>query len=102
MSAYAIGFYNIWDPSWRPAYRERIIALVAKYGGHFLVRPDCPTEVLEGRPPEATGLVVIEFPSMTAGKAWYNNPDYAPLRAIRQGGSTLDLILVEGLAEPPR
>ena len=99
MAAYAVGFYEIRDASWRVEYRQGTTKLVDKHGGKFLVRPDCAWEVLESNPPEPTGMVVIEFPSMDAARAWYNDPEYAPLRALRQTGSTLDLILVESLPE---
>lgn len=98
MSAYAVGFYRIWDASWRTAYREKTFELVKKHGGKFFVRPHCPWEVLGGEPPRPTGMVMIELPSMDQARAWYNDPDYAPLRTLRQSGSKLDLLLVESLA----
>ncbi len=70
--------------------------LVAKHGGRFLVRLDSAAEPLEGDPPLKTGMVAIEFPSMDHARAWYNDPEYAPLIKLRQTGSKLDLVLVEG------
>ena len=96
MTAYAIGFYDVWDASWRESYRSKIMDLVAKHGGRFLVRLDSTVEQLEGDPPLKTGMVVIEFPSMEHGRSWYNDPAYAPLIKLRQTGSKLDLVLVEG------
>jgi uncharacterized protein (DUF1330 family) len=58
MSAYAVGFYRIWDASWRVAYREKTFELVQKYGGKFLVRPYCQWEVLEGEPTRPTGMLM--------------------------------------------
>ncbi len=97
MSAYAVGFCRIRDASWRKSYLERTMKLVEKHSGRFLVRLDCPWEVLEGKPPHSTGMVMIKFPSMEEARAWYNDPDYQPLIKLRQSGSTLDLILVESL-----
>jgi uncharacterized protein (DUF1330 family) len=51
------------------------------------------------RPRAAPGVVMIEFPSMEDARAWYNEPEYAPLKKLRQTGAKLDLILVESL--PP-
>ena len=79
------------------AYREGTMKIVARNGGRFLVRPDCPWEVLEGNPPRSTGIVMIEFPSMENARAWYNNPYYRSLIKLRQSGWTLDLVLVESL-----
>jgi uncharacterized protein (DUF1330 family) len=33
--------------------------------------------VLEGTPPQLTGLTIIEFPSIEQARAWYNDPEYA-------------------------
>jgi uncharacterized protein (DUF1330 family) len=34
---------------------------------------------------------------MDHAKAWYNDPEYAPLIKLRQKGSDLEFILVEGV-----
>jgi uncharacterized protein (DUF1330 family) len=52
MRAFAIGLYNIWDISWRPAYGEIVNKLVAKHGGHYVARTRNPWEVLEGAAPD--------------------------------------------------
>lgn len=96
MTAYAVGLYNIWDASWRPTYREKVGALVAKHGGKYIVRSSDPWEMLEGAPPQITGLTIIEFPSMEKARAWYNDSEYAPMIKLRQSGAKLDFFLVEG------
>ena len=80
-------------------YREKTMELVAKHSGCFLVRPDCSVDRLEGEPVIKTGMVVIEFPDRTKAQAWYDDPDYQPLKELRQTGSQLDLVLVDGLEE---
>ena len=94
-----IGIYNIWDSGWRDEYRQKTVDLVAKHGGRFLVRPDCRVRKLEGEPVIKTGMVVIEFPDSGAAQAWYDDPDYQPLKQLRQTGSQLDFVLVDGLGE---
>ena len=47
---------------------------------------------------QMTGLTIIEFATMEQARAWYNDPEYAPLIRLRQRGSRLDFILVEGSA----
>jgi uncharacterized protein (DUF1330 family) len=54
-------------------------------------------ERLEGSGTLPSIIVVLEFPSMAQAKAWYNDPEYAPLITLRQTGSELDFILVEGI-----
>ena len=96
MSAFAIGLYDIWDLSWRPQYREMVDKLVAKHGRRYVVRTNCPWEVLEGSASHMTNITMIEFPSMEHARAWYTDPDYVPMRELRQTGSRLTFLLVEG------
>ena len=96
MAAYAIGRLEMRDPSWVREYGPKTAALVAKYGGKYLVRSQT-VERLEGTDKLPSVVVVLEFPSMEQARAWYNDPDYAPLIKLRQAGSDLDFVLVEGL-----
>lgn len=96
MPAFAIGLYNIRDASWRPAYREVVDRLVARYGGRYVARTTSPWEVLEGVAPDVTNVTMIEFPSMDQARAWYNDPEYTPMKRLRQAGSRLTFLLVEG------
>lgn len=96
MTAYAVGLYNMYQRDWIRTYREPVTALIAEHGGKYLVRAStCRWEILEGNPPDITGLTLIEFPSMEAARAWYRDPDYQPFIKLRRAGSHLDLILVE-------
>lgn len=98
MAAYAVGLYDVSDASWRLRYREVVGKLVSKHGGRYLVRSSDPWEVLEGAPPRITGLTIIEFPSMEQARAWYHDPEYAPMIKLRQTGARLDFVLVQGSA----
>lgn len=55
-----------------------------------------PHEVLEGAPTE--GVVIAEFPSMAAAKAWYDSPAYREAREHRFKGAVYRGILVESTA----
>jgi uncharacterized protein (DUF1330 family) len=97
MAAYAVGLYNMQDLSWLPTYRAKVPALLARHGGRYVARAvGSPWEMLEGTRPPITGVTILEFPSMDNARAWHNDPEYAPLIKLRQAGSTLDLLLVEG------
>jgi uncharacterized protein (DUF1330 family) len=96
MAAYAIGRLEMRDPSWRAGYGPKAAELVAKHGGRYLARGGA-MERLEGQGALPSSIVILEFPSMAQAKAWYNDPAYAPLIKLRQSGSDLDLVLVEGL-----
>jgi uncharacterized protein (DUF1330 family) len=85
------------DLSSLATYRETAPSLLARHGGRYMLGPsEAPWEVLEGTRPPITGVTILEFPSMEKARAWHNDPEYAPLIRLRQAGSTLDLLLVEG------
>jgi uncharacterized protein (DUF1330 family) len=96
MMAYAIGRLEMREPSWLQEYGPKTAALVEKHGGRYLVRGGA-MERLEGTGQLPSVLVVLEFPSMAHARAWYHDPEYAPLITLRQTGSDLDFILVEGV-----
>jgi uncharacterized protein (DUF1330 family) len=96
MPAYAVGRLQMRNPSWVKEYGPKTEALVKKHGGRYLARGGA-MERLEGQGALPSSIVVIEFPSMANARAWYRDAEYAPMIALRQGGSDLDFILVEGL-----
>ena len=77
-------------------YRRRNTDAVANHGGRFLVRGGEAT-ALEGEWPTQR-IVLIEFPDAAAARAWYESGDYRPLKALRQGASDTNILLVEGQA----
>ena len=82
--------------AWAAEYGPKTAELVKKHGGRYLVRGGA-METLEGTAPLPNVMVVLEFPSMAEARAWYNDPAYAPMIKLRQKGSDLDFVLVEGL-----
>lgn len=52
-------------------------------------------EVLEG--PAVEGVVVVEFPTIEAAKAWYDSPAYQEARKHRFKGADYRAVIVEGL-----
>jgi len=96
MTAYAIGLYNVHDRGWLATYRPAVTELIARQGGHYLIRGStCRWEMLEGDKPALTGLTLIQFPTLEAARAWHRDPDYQPFIKLRQAGSHLDLFLVD-------
>ena len=96
MPAYVIGRLQMRDPSWIETYRATVPKIVARHGGKYLVR-GVDMERLEGSTPLPTSMVVVEFPTMDAGRAFYNDPEYAPFIKLRQAGSDIELVLVQGV-----
>jgi len=97
MPAYAIGRHEMRDPSWVKEYMPKTAELVTKHGGRYLTRGGAAMERLEGQGALPSAIVVLEFPTMAQAKAWYNDPAYAGMIKLRQTGSNLHFILVEGV-----
>ena len=95
MKAYLIADTNVTDPQRYEEYKRQVKPLIERFGGSYVVRGG-PHDVLEGdwRP---TRLVVLEFPDMASLRAWYDSPEYEPLKVLRQGAAESRLIAVEGL-----
>jgi uncharacterized protein (DUF1330 family) len=95
MVAYVIADTDITDHKTYDEYRKRVLPLIEKFGGKFIVRGGAH-EVLEGdwKPKR---VVVIQFPDMAAARTWYSSPEYAPLLALRKPAASDHLVLVEGV-----
>jgi uncharacterized protein (DUF1330 family) len=75
-------------------YVEQVQPLLERYGARYIARG--PAHVLEGKH-QPQRLVIIEFPSMERIQALYDADEYAPLKALRQRGSSNNFLAVEGL-----
>ena len=94
MAAYIVANVEVTDAVTYERYRKDVSATIEKYDGRFLVRGGA-VEALEGSfVPKR--IVVLEFPSLDRAKAWWDSPEYRPLRALRQSASRGDLFIVAG------
>jgi len=100
MPAYLIAHVDVTDPEGYEEYRARVPAIIAAYGGRYLVRGGA-CEVLEGGG-EPGRRVVLEFPTMTRLKAFWDSPEYLPLRALRERTAGSRIVAVEGFQDPAR
>jgi uncharacterized protein (DUF1330 family) len=96
MAAYLIANITVTDPAGFEAYRLAVPAVIARFGGRYLVRGGA-VAVKEGEP-GLNRVVILEFPDMAAAQAFYHSEDYAPLIAMRLASTTGSLALVEGMA----
>jgi uncharacterized protein (DUF1330 family) len=94
MAAYIIVNVDVTDPTTYEEYRKQVLPTVTKHGGKFLVRGGA-VQRLEGDI-DWKRVVVLEFASAAAARAWYESPDYQPLAKLRQKASHSNLIIVEG------
>jgi len=94
MAAYLIVDIDVHDPDDYKGYAAQVPPLVERHGGTYLVRGGAH-ETLEGTW-SPNRVVVLQFPDATAARAFVDDPDYAPVKAIRHRASTSNMILVEG------
>jgi uncharacterized protein (DUF1330 family) len=94
MPAYVIADITVTDTKAFEEYAKLTPAVLARYGGQFIVRGG-NAQALEGewRPQR---LVVMRFDSVEQARRWWSSEEYAPLRKMRQGASQGRLIAVEG------
>ena len=96
MPAYMIAELKITDESWRAEYGPKVQELTTKHGGKPIAR-GVPDSKLEGDRALPDGLVIVEFPSLEQAKAWYNDPEYAPMIKLRQTGAITEITLIDGV-----
>ncbi|MCP8940223.1 DUF1330 domain-containing protein [Alsobacter sp. SYSU M60028] len=95
MPAYMVVQSSVNDPQQYAKYVEAVVPLITKAGGRFIVRrPE--VVVLEGTH-DGRRLVIFEFPSLDHIKKFWNSPEYAPVKKIREDAAVLDIWAVEGV-----
>ena len=76
-------------------YASKTRATVEAFDGRYLVIGG-DVDVKEGAS-MVHYPVLIEFPTLDAANAWYESPEYAPLKQLRQGAGRFDAVFVSGL-----
>lgn len=95
MAAYMIVNVDVKDSIVFEEFKARFPSLLRKYGGEYLVRGG-KFVILEGdwKP---SRLIIFRFPDITSVQTLYNDPEYQPLKALRQSASQMEIVVVEGL-----
>jgi uncharacterized protein (DUF1330 family) len=93
VAAYVIANVTVHDAEAYRAYTALTPKTIADHGGRFIARGG-DVDVLEGewRP---SRLVIIEFPSIEAARAWYTSPEYEEAKEIRLAHSDTELVLTD-------
>jgi uncharacterized protein (DUF1330 family) len=94
--AYIVGEVDVKDADAYKTYAAQTPAIIRKYGGVYLARGG-QTVPLEGAAP-AGRVVVIEFPSLEAARAFQSSPEYTAIVSIRHKAATSRTFIVQGLA----
>jgi uncharacterized protein (DUF1330 family) len=95
MAAYLIVDVEVKDAKAYEPYRTGVGPIIQKHGGEYLVRGG-QVEVVEGSW-KPSRVVVLRFPDRKALDGFLHDPDYAPLKEIRQRSTRSDLVAVEGV-----
>jgi uncharacterized protein (DUF1330 family) len=99
MAAYIIGLRRS-EPrgtAWLEAYLPKTATLIAKHGGKVLIGGNAPQALmaLEGEAKPPLSVVILEFPSLQHAQAFHHDPDYAPLKQVRQANIAMEVFVVE-------
>lgn len=92
---YVVAHLDVHDPEGFEKYREKIPATIEQYGGTYIVRGGT-MEMVEGDalPPRT---IILEFPSLSQARAWYNSPEYQEIIRLRLAAAKGSAQFVEGV-----
>lgn len=96
--AYVVAEITVTDPLAYEEYRKLVLPTVLAFGGQFLVRGGTRVQC-EGQDDahhDQMRTVILEFPSLSQARAWYDSPAYSEAKALRQAASQGRLFIVEG------
>lgn len=96
MVAYLMVRADVRDKEQYAQYAQRSPAVVEQFGGRYLARGGQVVS-LEGDT-ENRRVVIIEFPSLDAAKAFYASPEYQNAREFRKDAGQAEFIVVEGVS----
>ena len=77
-------------------YEKGFFPILKNHGGKLLTFDD-NIETMEGSARPTGRMIILQFPSETAAKGWWDDPDYQALSEFRRTGTdTRFLTLVHG------
>ena len=95
MAAYWLSRCIVNDPVQYKKYTDLVPAIIAAHGGKVLARGG-RYRIMEG-PEVFHRFVVIEFPTLEAGVACFESPEYRQAASFRRGGGgVVENVIVEG------
>jgi uncharacterized protein (DUF1330 family) len=76
-------------------YGAAAAKLVAQFGGKYVLRAP-GAELLEGAFGGGASVVISEWPDREAAKRFWNSPEYAEVKKLRDGLAECQVLLVDG------
>lgn len=96
MAAYLVITATIHDrDAFLSGYARAAAALVEKFGGKYWLRAP-GAQVLEGAGVDGSSVVVSEWPDRETALAFWNSPEYAEAKKLREGIADCSVLLVGG------
>lgn len=95
---YMLGGNDTRDSSWIPEYQAKVPPISAKYGLKALIASD-RLEILDGNWPRQQ-MILLKFPSEESYLGFWSDPDYLPLKKLREDNTEGDHITFPGGFEP--
>jgi len=95
MSGYLLVRVNITDTEQYQEYMKLTPAVIAEFGGKFIVRGG-DRLTLEG-PDETHRVVLIEFPNYEAVQKFYNSKEYQSAARLRANAADAQFIALDGV-----
>lgn len=94
MPAYVVVDITVNDAQTYERYKLLAPPSIAAFQGRYIVRGG-RTEILEGDW-QPSRLVILEFPTVDAAKAWWNSEEYSAAKSLRQACADTEMLLIEG------
>ena len=87
MAVYALNLFDLADNVDYLAYSKQSPKAVARYGGKVVALGHQGTELIPGATPARNALVLVEWPDHAAIRAYRDDPEFADLHPLREGGT---------------
>ena len=96
--AYVVAEITVTDPLAYEEYRKLVMPTVLAFDGQFMVRGGkrIQCEGLDDAHHDQMRTVILEFPSLSKAREWYDSPAYVEAKTLRQAASQGRLFIVEG------
>ena len=94
MPAYGVALVTVTDANKYQEYQKLAGPALTKYGGKAIVR-GVVESVNEGKGPYSR-VMVVEFATVEAAKAFYASPEYLEARQKRMGAADFNMLIVDG------
>lgn len=95
MAAYMIVTAKITDrESFVSGYGAAAAKLITAFGGTYLLRGP-GAQLLEGNWGDGASMVISEWPDKESALRFWNSPEYAEAKKLREGAADVQILLIE-------